>query len=261
MMPSATNVGRLIEREARVYLRLWQGLVFTAFVQPLLYLLALGVGVGTYVDQNGGAGLGGLSYIEFVAPGLLAGAVFQLAVADSLWWVMGGTKWDKRYHAMVASPLGTDDVLAGHLAWEAIRSTIAAVAFLLVALALGGIASPWALVVPLITVLFVVALAGPVACWSTTVADDQSFPIVMRLGVLPLFLFSGTFFPTSNLPGWLRTVSPLSPLYHAAELMRAATTGTSPGPARLAAHVAVLVAMAAVGWVLARRSFARRLAP
>jgi lipooligosaccharide transport system permease protein len=260
-MTNATNIGRLVEREAQVFRKLWQGIVFSAFVQPLLYLLALGVGVGTYVDQNGASGLGGASYLEFVAPGLLAATVFQVTVGDSLWWVMGGTKWDKRYHAMVASPLGTDDVLGGHLAWEAVRSCISSLPFLLVATALGGIGSPWALVAPFIAVLFVLAVAGPVAAWSTTAKDDQSFPIVMRLGVLPLFLFSGTFFPTANLPGWLRPVAPLSPLYHAVELMRAATTGISPGAGPLVAHVAVLAALAIVGWVLARRSFALRLAP
>jgi lipooligosaccharide transport system permease protein len=260
-MATATNIGRLVEREAQVLRRLWHGIVFTAFVQPLLYLLALGVGVGSYVDKNGSSGLGGSSYLEFVAPGLLAATVFQLAVGDSLWWVMGGTKWDKRYHAMVASPLGTQDVLGGHLAWEAIRSSIAVFAFLAVATALGAIASPWALLAPLIAMLLVVAVSGPVAAWSTSVSTDQSFPIVMRLGVLPLFLFSGTFFPTSSLPSWLRHVAPVSPLYHGVELMRAATTGSGPGVARSAVHVAVLVALAGVGWVVARRSFAHRLAP
>jgi lipooligosaccharide transport system permease protein len=258
---SAANIGRLVERESKVMQKLWHGMVFSAFVQPLLYLLALGVGVGGYVDDNSSAGLSGASYLEFVAPGLLAATVFQLAVPDSMWWVMGGTKWDKRYHAMTASPLGTDDILGGHLAWEAVRSAITAVAFLLVATLLGGIASPWALVTPLLAMLLAVAVSGPMAAWSTWVSTDQSFPVVMRLGVLPLFLFSGTFFPVSNLPGWIQPLAPISPLYHAVELMRAATTATYPGVGRLLVHVGVLVALSVAGWLVASRTFARRLAP
>ena len=260
-MASVSRIMRLLERETHVMRRLWHGMVFSAFVQPLLYLLAIGVGVGGYVDQNGQAALGGLTYLEFVAPGLLAASVFQLAVADSLWWVMGGTKWDKRYHAMVATPLNSDDVLAGHLAWESARSCITAVAFLVVATLIGAIISPWAALVPLIAVLLVVAVATPVAAWSTFVDSDRSFSVVIRLGVLPLFLFSGTFFPTSSLPSWLRLLVPLSPLYQGVELMRAATTGDSPGAGRLIIHVAVLTAMAGVGYLVARRTFARRLAP
>ena len=260
-MPDASNIVRLLERESRIMRRLWHGIVFSAFVQPMLYLLAMGVGVGGYVDKHGDAALGGLSYLRFVAPGLLAASVFQLAVADSLWWVMGGSKWDKRYHAMVASPLESDDVLAGHLAWEAVRSSITTVAFLVVAVALGAIGSAWALLVPLVGVLFTVAVAAPVSAWSTWVDEDRSFPVIMRLGVLPLFLFSGTFFPTSNLPDWIRPIVPASPLYHAVELMRAATTGRSPGVPALAVHVVVLVAFAVGGWLVAGRTFDRRLVP
>lgn len=261
MTATPARVGRLVEREARVMARMWHGIIFSAFVQPLLYLLAMGVGVGGYVDREGDAALGGLSYLQFVAPGLLAATVFQLAVGDSLWWVMGGTKWDKRYHAMVASPLASDDVLGGHLAWEAIRSCIATVPFLIVATALGAIGSPLALLAPLAAVLFVVAIAAPVAAWSTFVETDQSFMVIMRIGVLPLFLFSGTFFPTANLPGGLRHAVPLSPLYHGVELMRAAMTGRNPGTGALVAHVAVLATLAAVGWLVARRTFSRRLVP
>ena len=107
-MTTAPRVVRLVEREARIMRRLWHGIVFSAFVSPLLFLLAMGVGVGGYVDRQADATLRGLSYLQFVAPGLLAANVVQLAVGDSLWWVMGGTKWDRRYHGMVASPLASE---------------------------------------------------------------------------------------------------------------------------------------------------------
>jgi len=255
MTMAAPRVWRLVEREARIMRRLWHGIAFSAFVSPLLFLVAMGVGVGGY------ASLGGLTYLQFVAPGLLAANVVQLAVGDSLWWVMGGTKWDKRYHAMVASPLASGDVLAGHLAWEAIRVSITTFAFLFVAALLNGISSWWVVVAPVVTVLLVIAFAAPVAAWSTWVDNDRSFPVIMRIGVLPLFLFSGTFFPTSNLPDGLRALVPISPLYHGVELLRAATTGHSPGTGPLLTHVFVLAALAGGGVVLARRTFARRLSP
>ncbi|MEY2399626.1 MAG: lipooligosaccharide transport system permease protein [Actinomycetota bacterium] len=261
MTSSVVGVGRLVERELRTMRRLWHGIVFSAFVSPLLFLVAMGVGVGGYVDARSNAALGGLTYLKFVAPGLLAANIVQLAVGDSLWWVMGGTKWDKRYFAMIASPLGTKDVLAGHLAWQALRATFTTVAFLIVALLLGGLGSWWALVSPFAAVLLVVAVSAPVSAWSTWAESDRSFPVIMRVGVLPLFLFSGTFFPTANLPGWARPLVPLSPLYHGVELVRAATTGRNPGAGALLVHVGVLIGLFIAGWLVARRTFARRLSP
>ncbi|MGE0796265.1 MAG: ABC transporter permease [Acidimicrobiia bacterium] len=252
---------RLIEREAHILRRLWHGIAFSAFVQPLLYLLAMGVGIGGYVDARGPSTLGGLDYLDFVAPGLLAGTAFQLGVGDSLWPVMGGTKWDRRYHAMVASPIGPGDILAAHLGWQAVRTTIATVAFLLVAVPLGAVPSAWAVLSIPAAVLLVVATAAVVATWSTWVEDERSFPLVMRVGVLPLFLFSGTFFPTGELPDLVRHLAPVSPLYHGVELCRAATTGEFRGWEVLVVHTLVLVAATVVACGLGRRTFARRLTP
>jgi lipooligosaccharide transport system permease protein len=145
--------------------------------------------------------------------------------------------------------------------WEALRTAATTTAFLIVAVLLGGIGSWWALVTPLLAMLLVVAVAAPVSAWSTWTESDRSFPIIMRVGVLPMFLFSGTFFPTASLPAWAQRVVPLSPLYHGVELLRAATTGRNPGAARLAAHALVLGALTAGGAFAARRTFARRLSP
>lgn len=260
-MTALARVGRIVEREVHIMRRLWHGIAFSAFVSPLLFLVAMGVGVGGYIDDGSPAALDGSTYLQFVAPGLIAANILMLAVGDSLWWVMGGTKWDKRYHAMIASPLDTNDVLGGHLAYEALRATASTIAFLLVAAPLGALASWWALLSPFIAMLLVVAVAAPVSAWSTFTESDRSFGVIMRVGVTPLFLFSGTFFPTSGLPEWARTLVPLSPLYHGVELLRAATTGRSPGAAALVGHVAVLVALLVVGGVVAQRTFKRRLAP
>lgn len=260
-MMTIARAGRIVERELFILRRMWHAIAFSAFVSPLLFLVAMGVGVGGYVDERSPNALGGLTYLQFVAPGLIAANILMLAVGDSLWWVMGGTKWDKRYHAMIAAPIGTSDVLASHLAYEALRAAASTLAFLIVAVPLGAIASWWALLSPFAAILMVVAVAAPVSAWSTFTESDRSFGVIMRVGVTPLFLFSGTFFPTSGLPGWGRALVPFSPLYHGVELLRACTTGHSPGLAALGGHVAVLVGLTTVGTLLARRTFANRLTP
>jgi len=257
----AAPVLRLVERETRVLRQLWTGLVFTAVIAPMLYLVAMGVGVGTYVDANAPTTLGGVDYLAFVAPGLLAASAFQAGVADSLWSVLGGAKWDKRYLAMVSSPLSPSDVMLGHLAWLALRTTVTSAGFLVVATILGGIESWWGVLAIPAAVLLVVAVSSPVSAWSIHVEDEATFPLVMRIGVLPLFLFSGTFFPTSQLPDWLRTLAPLSPLYHGVELCRAATLGHAESAAAVVAHVVFLAVVTVIGVLIARRTFARRLTP
>jgi lipooligosaccharide transport system permease protein len=253
---------RVVEREVFVLRRLWHGIAFSAFVQPALYLVAMGVGLGSYVDDGARGGsttaIAGFTYLEFVTPGLLAATAFQLAVGESLWYVMSGAKWDKRYHAMLAGPVGSTDIMLSHVAWNAIRSVMSAVPFLAIAAVVGGVRS-WTAVLAIPAVaLLAVSVSALVATWSTTTDDEQTFPLVMRFGVLPLFLFSGTFFPISSLPRWLQLLAPISPLYHGVELCRAATTGTGE-PLAVAVHLGVLLAIAAAGLLLARRSFARRL--
>lgn len=260
-MTAVARVSRVVERELYVLRHLWHGIAFSAFASPLLFLVAMGIGVGGYVDERSSDALQGLTYLQFVAPGLLATSVFQLAVGDSLWWVMGGTKWDKRYHAMIAAPLSTTDVLGSHLAYEALRAAMATVAFLIVAAPLGAVGSWWALCSPALAMLLVMAIAAPVAAWSTFVETDRSFGVIMRVGVTPLFLFSGTFFPIDSLPAWGQRLVPLSPLYHGVELLRASTTGHRAGVAALVGHAAVLVGLTVAGTLVARRTFAKRLAP
>jgi lipooligosaccharide transport system permease protein len=138
---AVARVGRLVERELYVFRHLWHGIAFSSFVGPLLFLVAMGVGVGGYIDDRSADSLGGLTYLQFVAPGLMAANILMGAVGDSLWWVMGGTQWDKRYYAMTSGPLGTDDVLFGHFAWEAVRALMSTVAFLVVAAPLGAVTS------------------------------------------------------------------------------------------------------------------------
>jgi lipooligosaccharide transport system permease protein len=253
---------RFVEREAAIYRRLWRGNAFSQFVGPTLYLLAMGVGLGHMVSAAGHT-VEGLTYLEFVAPGLMAATVLQNATGESMWPVLAGFKWMRFYEGMAASPMTPDDIYQGNLAWIAIRFTVTAASFLLVATVLGAILSPWAVLAIPAAVLGAVALAAPLTAYVATQEDDHAFPLIMRFLTLPMFLFSGTFFPLSQLPAFLRPLAWVLPLWHSVDLCRDATTGSlaSGGWWLVLAHLAILGTYVVVGWRFGVKTFARRLAP
>ena len=254
------NLIRAVDAEALVF-RLWRGDVFTSFVGPLLFLDAMGLGLGRYVDDGTGAAqLDGLDYLVFVTPGLLIASVMQSAAADSLWPVMGGLKWFGSFHAMVSTPLAPGDVFGGKVIWTGVRAGISAVAFMIVAVGIGGIESWWAVLPIPVAVLTALAFAAPLAAYAAACESDQSFSIIMRLGIVPLFLFSGTFFPVSQLPDAVQPLAWLSPLWHGVEPARSFTTGAIDWPIT-AVHLAILIAIAAAGWRWGVARFTRRLTP
>jgi len=248
---------RVVEREARVYSRMWRGLGFTTFVQPALYLAAMGLGLGGLVNAHTGS-VGGVDYLDFVAPGLLVASAMQVACAESLWPVLGGVKWMRYYFGIIATPIGPVEIYGGYVLWIALRSMLASAAFLLVAALLGAVPSAWGVLAIPAAALTAAAFCAILAAFSITQDTDLSFPMIMRLGVLPLFLFSGTFFPVSQLPAGLRHLALLSPLYHGVELARAATTGSFSLLPDIG-HVAFLVGCIALGGVFGVRNFTRRL--
>jgi lipooligosaccharide transport system permease protein len=254
---STPPVFRIVEREALVFARLWRGIAFSTFVAPALFLGAMGVGLGGLVKAHTGA-VDGLSYLDFVAPGLLVASAMQLAAAESLWPVLGGVKWMRQFHGVVATPISPGQLYGGFVLWTALRSMFGAAAFLLVAVLLGAVPSAWGVLAIPAAGLCSAAFCALLAAYSIKLDSDLSFPMIMRLGILPLFLFSGTFFPINQLPGGLRPFAALSPLWHGVELARAATTGQF-HPAAIAAHLAVLVGCVAVGAYFGVRNFAWRL--
>lgn len=249
---------RVLERELVVFGRLWRSVAVAGVFGPLLYLGALGVGLGGLVDERAGR-VDGLRYLQFVTPGLVAATAMQGAAGAALWDVMGGTTWQRSFHAMVATPLSPADVFAGFVGWICVRAGLASAAFLAVAAALGGVPSAWGVLALPAAMLTAAAFAAPFAAFAATQSREAAFPLVQRLIVMPLFLFSGTFYPVDQLPGWLRPAAAASPLWHGVELCRAATTGR--GSASLVASVAVLLACVAAGAWWGRRTFARALAP
>ena len=240
------------------YRRTWRGSIYSSVLNPLLYLGAMGIGLGTLVDAHGTARLGGLSYLAFLAPGLLAAAAMQAGVEESTYPVLGSVKWRRTYYAATASPLRPADLFHGHLMFTAMRLTMNSAIFLAVMAAFGAIASPWALAALPAAVLTGLAFAAPVEAWAITVTKDASFALIFRFGMIPLFLFSGTFFPITQLPAWLRPLAYLTPLWHGVALCRSLTLGTASAGGALA-HVIYLAAVAAVSIAAGNRSYRRRL--
>jgi len=258
-LTATAPVARVVEREARVWRRYWFKSVLTGALMPLLFLLAMGVGLGGMVDRND-ADLGGLDYLVFVAPGILAASGVTYAAGGCLWPVMAGTKWIRWFHAAAATPLSPRDVYEGFVTWVGVRALLNATLFVLVAAALGAVVSPWTVVAAPAAAYGALAIAAPLTGFSAAQDSDRPFPLIFRLLVMPMFLFSGTFFPIDQLPPALQAVAFVSPLYHSVELCRGATTGTL-GAAPAAFHLAYLTAWILAGWWYGSRTFAARLAP
>jgi lipooligosaccharide transport system permease protein len=241
-----------------VYRRTWRGSVFSTVLSPVLFLAAMGVGLGSLV--NGGQGtVEGVRYAVYLAPGLLAASVMQIAEVEATWPVMGAIKWDRTYFGMLATPLTVSDVLLGHLAFMTLRSAIGAAAFTVVTALFGLTQSVGgALLAMLAAVLTGTAFAAPVAAFSATQKRETGFVLLYRFGVVPMFLFSGTFFPVSQLPGPLQPIAWVTPLWHGVSLCRdlALSRGTA---LAIVGHAAYLVVLTVVGVVLAHRSYSRRL--
>jgi lipooligosaccharide transport system permease protein len=254
---------RQAEHELMTFKRRWRGSLVTSFLSPLLFLGAMGLGLGESIDRGTGSGaasLGGVPYLAFLVPGLLASSSMQVGASDSLWPVQGGFAWQRFFHASAATPLRPVDILLGWLAWVAVRLLISAALFLAVAAALGGVKSPLAVLAVPAATLTGLAFAAPLTAFTATRKGDTAFPLIMRFGVLPLFLFSGAFFPVSQLPALLRPLAWATPLWHGVDLCRSLTLGTvEAGPVLL--HLAVLLGFTAAGIAWGARTFTRRLSP
>jgi lipooligosaccharide transport system permease protein len=240
------------------YRRTWRGSVFSDFLSPLLFLAGMGFGLGRLVDDGSAGGVGGVPYAVFVAPGVLAAQAMQTAVGESTFSVMGAIKWNRQYHAMVAAPLRVGDVVTGHLAFVLLRVVTTSVIFLGVAAALGALRSPEALLAVPVAVLLGMAFAAPVYAVAARSETDQPFNLLFRFVVTPLFLFSGTFFPVTQLPHVLQWVAWATPLWHAVQACRALALGTAQLLPVLG-HVAYLLLFVAVGLVLAHRALRSRM--
>jgi lipooligosaccharide transport system permease protein len=241
-----------------VYKRIWRSSIWSSFLGPLFYLGAMGYGLGKLVDAHGTAVLGGVSYLQFVAPAILAVQAMQTAVSESTFPVFGSMKWNRLYIAAQATPLRPADIYRGHLLFVALRIAMNSAVFLIVMWAFGAARSPWIILGLPAAVLLGVAFAAPVAAWAVTLKIETPFNYVFRFGLIPLMLFSATFFPLDRLPGWLQPVAYVTPLWQGVALCRGLSLGTlTLGDAAI--HVGYLAALSVIGIWAGGRTYRRRL--
>jgi lipooligosaccharide transport system permease protein len=245
----------LIERHARAYGHMWLMLV-SGVAEPLFYLFSLGIGLSHLVPPITVPGAGRVGYTEYVAPALLANASMTGAIFDSTFNVFFRLKYAKLYDAVLATPLGPGDVALGEIGWALIRGTLYAIAFMVVMAAMGLLRSPWAVLGLPVAVLtgFAFAAAGMAA--TTFMRSWQDFEYVTLI-MIPLFLFSATFYPLAVYPRPLQILIELTPLYQSVALLRGFTLGVA-GPG-LIWHAVYLAAMGLIGLLFAGRRIARLL--
>ncbi|HEX7398502.1 MAG TPA: ABC transporter permease [Candidatus Limnocylindrales bacterium] len=249
------RAGLLIERNLLVYRRGWL-MIVSGFFEPLFYLLSIGLGIGALV---GAIPLGDgrtVPYTAFVAPALLASSAMNGAIYDSTFNVFFKLKYAKTYDAILATPVGVADVAVGEIGWALIRGALYAGTFLLVMLAMGLVRSPWAILAFPASLLIGFAFGAAGMAATSFMRTWQDFDLV-QLVILPLFLFSGTFYPVTTYSEPIRLLVELTPLYHGVDLVRGLTTGAL-GPGMLV-HVAYLTVMGLVGLAITSRRLERLL--
>ena len=239
------------------YRRNWRATAVSSFLMPVLLLLAMGFGFGSQVRST--ALIGGVPYLEYLAPALVVISALQGATFESTYAIMSAFVWQKTYVGMVATPITPAQVLYGQVLWVGAQVFARSAVFVVIAVVLGAAAGPGiVLAVPLAT-LAGLAFSCPLIAYSATLDKPDSFTTIFRFVLMPMTLFTGAYFPVSQLPDWLLPVVWLTPAWHGIELARGATFGTL-GLLPALGHTAYLVALTVVGVVLGVRFFRRRLA-
>jgi lipooligosaccharide transport system permease protein len=255
--PSST-IGRVFEHRFLSYRRTFRASIFSSFLSPVLFLAAMGIGLGTYVTND--AAIGGVPYLVFLAPGLLAATAMQSASFEATFPIIAGLEWSRVFHAMHATPISPRDIALGNLAWIAARLTLICTIFTIVIVLFGAAESPLVVLAIPAGILTGMAFAGPIAAFAATQKTPNRFATIFRFGITPLFLFSGTFFPISSLPAALQALAWVTPLFHGVALTRSLSLGTvSQDPVATAVHVIYLATLASVGAWLTIRTVSRRL--
>jgi lipooligosaccharide transport system permease protein len=255
-----STVARVFEHRLLEYRHTFRASLFSSFLTPVLFLTAMGLGLGSYVDASTNTALHGVPYIAFLAPGLLAATCMQSAAFEATFPIMAGLLWNRVFHAMHATPISGRDIALGSLAWIAARMILIATVFTLVIVLFGAATSPLiVLAIPAAT-LTGMAFAAPIAAFAATQRTPDRFNAIFRFGIMPLFLFSGTFYPIESLPAVVQPLAWITPLYHGVALARGLSLGTigqAPGTALV--HLLVLLAFTGIGTSLAIRTIDAKL--
>lgn len=250
-----TPAARVLQRNLWVYRRTWRGSILGSFLTPLLYLTAMGIGLGALITRE----VAGVDYVAFLGPGILAATCMQTAVFESTFPVLGKISWRRNYEAMLATPLNVWDLVAGELLWVGFRVLTMASVFLVVLTLFGIAVWPSAMLAVPAAILTGLAFSSVVMAFSATQRTGEGFSWMFRFIINPLFLFSGTFFPLTQLPEAVQWAAALTPLYHGVSLVRGAVLADAGFLGSWPLHVAYLVGMLAIGAWLAHRLLKRRM--
>ena len=245
----AGRAARMFERNLYVYRTKWLMLI-SGFVEPVFYLLSIGLGLGGLVGDVPGPGGQLIPYAVFVAPALLAQSTTNGAITDATFNVFFRLRYEKTYDSILATPLGVGDIAVGEIGWALFRGSLYAVGFLAAVLVLGLARSPLLLLALPAALLIGFAFAAVGMAVTTFMRSWQDLDRV-QLVLLPLFLFSGTFYPLETYPEPLRTIVEVTPLWQAVDLLRSLALGAlSPV---LAVHLLYLVVMGLIGLAVVSR--------
>ncbi|WP_245953612.1 ABC transporter permease [Arthrobacter silvisoli] len=237
----------------------WSFIMYS-IAQPAAYLFAMGVGLATLVDANGAAAFGGVSYLQFIAPALIVSAAVMTASGEFSYPIMDGFKWRRVFYGPHASPLVPQQIAAGHVIAVTLKFLVQSVAYFIIVALFNGSPGAWGWICALVATLAGLSFGLPLMAYASSITKDSGqFALVQRFIVVPLFLFSGTFFPLDSLPLAVRWIGWISPVWHGTELGRMFTYGMEESPVLTVVHVLYLVAAAAAGWVLTRRQFVKRM--
>jgi lipooligosaccharide transport system permease protein len=263
--PSFLGPGlRVLQRHLWVYRRTWRGSIFSSFLNPVLFMIAMGFGVGSLIGPGSGGATGvipaGLTYLAFIAPGLLAGSAMQTATFESSFPISARIVWRRNYEAMLATPLRTGDLLVGEVGWIGFRLLTTAFAFLIVMAIFGIPRGPSALLAVPAAMLTGFAFSPIMIFVASRITGDPAatFSMIFRFVIMPLYLFSGTFFPIERLPQALQVLAWATPLYNGVALTRDLTLAVAE-PLPSLAHTGILLLYVAIGLLLARRGLTERL--
>ncbi|HWU45137.1 MAG TPA: ABC transporter permease [Humibacter sp.] len=249
------------EHRLRVMRSYLSTVVITAVGNPVLYLFAMGVGLGSLISHNlGPNAVDGVSYLAFVAPALLATAGVTVASEEFTYPVMLGFKWNPIFYGMNAAPIAPGQIIDGMVISVLARLTGTTVLYYLFMLLFGAVPSPWGWLAVVVAVLTGLAFGTPIMAYVATIEQDTGqIAMLMRFVLLPLTLFSGTFFPLTLMPSYLQWIGWLSPLWHGTELSRVFAYGSNEPLWLTIVHVLYLAALFIAGWLCTRRIAARRL--
>lgn len=253
-----TAAPRVFQRNLLVYLRTWRGSLFFSFLQPLMFLAAMGIGVGALITAQDRSLLGDVPYLHFLGPGLLAATAMQTATFESTYPIMNRIMWGRNYEAMLTTPLTVRDLVWGELGWVGFRMLSIAVVFGVVLTLFGIVRTPLAVLAVGVVILLGLGFSAWLIGFTATQKNDVGFSAIFRFVINPLFLFSGTFFPLTQLPDQIEWVAALTPLYHGVELIRGLVLDRL-DPLAGIGHLAYLAVFFAIGAWLARRLLERRM--